>query len=101
MGPGVQVDADQASPHANAELAAAQTSSASQSCLPEDFQVVVFESCRFLGGVGCEVGGVGSRGAVVAVPSACAAGAVVGVGGGVDLHAGGLCGEVLLPFCVY
>jgi hypothetical protein len=92
LGPGVPVDADQASPHAGAEPAAAQTSSASQSCLPEDFQV---------GGVGCEVGGVGSKGAVVAVPTACAAGAVVGVGGGVDLHAGGLCGEELLPFlCV-
>ena len=95
------MDADQASPHAGAEPAAAQTSSASQSYLPEDFQVVFFESGRFLGGVGCEVGGVGSKGTVVAVPSACAAGAVVGVGGGVDWHAGGLCGEVLLHFlCV-
>ena len=63
--------------------------------------VVFFEYGRLRGGVGCEVGGVGSRGAVVAVLSAGVAGAVVGVGGGVDLHAGGLCGVVLLPFlCV-
>ena len=83
------MDADQASPHAGTESAAAQTSSAVQSFLPKGFQVLFFESGLFLGGVGCEVGGVGSRGAVVAVLSAGVVGAVVGVGGGIEVHAGG------------
>ncbi len=70
MGSCVHADMGQSSPHSGTGPAAAQTSSAGQSFLPTGFHVLFFESGLFLGGVGCEFGGVSSRGAVVAAFSA-------------------------------
>ena len=78
----VPADPDQSSPPAGTGSAAAQASSAVQSFLPLGFQVLFLESGLFLGEGVCEVAGVGSSGAVVAVLPEGAAGAVVGVAGG-------------------
>ena len=78
----VTADPDQSSPHAGTGSAAAQASSAVQSFLPLGFQVLFLGSGLFLGEGVCEVGGVGSSGAVVAVHPEGVVGAVVGVGGG-------------------